>query len=220
MQYIERKDLQNKNEAVWIQINRTRCKPLVVGCLYRPPNTSIDGFLEQFNDSLSKIDSSYSEIILGDFNIDFLNSKEKNANSERRKLKGITDLYDLKQLINSPTRITVNSKTLIDLIFTNIKHKVVDSGTKDFGLSDHSMVYCVVKSGLIKVPPRVIEFRSFRSYNKQSFIKDLKNVPWHVAFNDTSDLDSCVLTWNKLFLDVAEEHPPTKTRKMRGRPIP
>ena len=122
------------------------------------------------------------------------NTKEKNANFERRKLKGITDLYDLKQLINSPTRIAVNSKTLIDLIFTNIKHKVVDSGTKYFSLSDDSMVFCVVKSGLIKLPPRVIEFRSFKSYHKQSFINDLKNVPWLVAFNDTGDLERCVST--------------------------
>ena len=68
--------------------------------------------------------------------------KEENSREKRIKF-----LYDLKLLINSP-RITVNSKTLIDLIFTNIKHKIVDSGTIDFSLSDHSMVFCVVKSGL------------------------------------------------------------------------
>ena len=125
-----------------------------------------------------------------------------------------------KQLISTSTRITKNSENLIDSIFTNIKHKIVDCGVQGFGLSDHSLVYCVVKSGLIKVLSRTVEYRSSKSYNKQSFVKDLNNVPWYVAFNNTNDLDNCVSIWNKLFLEVAEEHAPTKTRRIRGAPTP
>ena len=186
----ERNDLHNSNEAIWIQVNRTRCKPLIIGCVYRPPNQQVDKFLEDFNNSLAGIESHFDKIILGDFNIDYSSKKGSNANqSDRRKLKGIADLHDMKQIIDLPTRIAENSESQIDLIFTDNVHKIIDFGVKDFGISDHSMVYCVFKSGLMKVPPKTLEYRSFKSYNKSAFRQDLKNVPWQVALNNPEDLE-------------------------------
>ena len=72
----------------------------------------------------------------------------------------------------------------------------------------------------MKVPPKTLEYRSFKSYNKSSFRQDLTNVPWHVALNNPEDLEGCVQTWNKLFLQVAKDHAPTKTRRVRGTPTP
>ena len=46
------------------------------------------------------------------------------------------------------------------------------------------------------------------------------NVPWYFVFNNPDDLEGCVQTWNKLFLQVAEDHAPTKTRRVRGTPTP
>ena len=63
----------------------------------------------------------------------------------------------LKQLIMEPTRVTEYSETLIYLVFTNSHHKVVESGVFDLGLSDHSLVYCVLKSGRPRVAPKTIE---------------------------------------------------------------
>ena len=90
------------------------------------------------------------------------------------------------------------------------------AGSSHLTISDHSMVYCVFKSGLMKVPPKTRKYRSFKSYNKSSFRQDLTNVPWHVVLNNPEDLEGCVQTWNKL----AEDHAPTKTRRVRGNPTP
>ena len=38
--------------------------------------------------------------------------------------------------------------------------------------------------------------------------------------NNPEDLEGCVQTWSKLFLQVAEDHAPTKTRRVRGIPTP
>ena len=105
------------------------------------------------------------------------------------------------------------------LVFINTHRKVTETGVFDLGLSDHSLVYCVFKSGRPRVAPKTIEYRSYKNYNKQSFIEDLENVPWHV-FNNTENVDDCVNTWNKLFLDVVEAHAPTKTRRVRGSSVP
>jgi len=49
---------------------------------------------------------------MGDFNI---NWSDKGG---RKKLKNITDYFNLTQLIEQPTRITNRSETEIDLLFT------------------------------------------------------------------------------------------------------
>ena len=89
----------NANESVWIKINRTRCKPLIIGNVYRPPNQPVDNFLDNLNESLSRIDSDCD----GKIQIFRLNEK----------LQGITGVLDLKQVITEPTRVTEHSESLI-----------------------------------------------------------------------------------------------------------
>lgn len=92
-------------------------------------------------------------------------------------MKSFAVVNDIKQLLNEPTRITAYSKTLIDLIFTNREHKIVQSGIIHTTLSDHSLFFCVMKGGVPKLPPRKFEYRSFKNYNKTEFINDLNEVP-------------------------------------------
>lgn len=105
-------------------------------------------FLENMDESLLGINTDFNKVVLGDFNVDFTSGEGKNANlSLKRKLQGISRLYDLKQMIQSATRITENSKSLIDLVFTNVKEKIIEVRLFDPGLSDHSLVYCILKCG-------------------------------------------------------------------------
>ena len=187
-------DLNNANKAVWIQVNRKNCKSLVVGCIYRPPDQATDNFIDNFNESLSEIDSDFDKVVLGDLNIDFLVGR-RNANSSRKQMpKGITELHDLKQVIASPTRFTEHPDSLIDLCFTNAQQKITESDIVDPGLSDHSLVYYVMKSGRYRAPPKTIQFRSFKNCNRDSFVSDLRQVPWHVALNNHEDIDDCIDT--------------------------
>ncbi|CAH3162004.1 unnamed protein product [Pocillopora meandrina] len=102
----------------------------------------------------------------------------KNANFPlKRKLRGITEAFDLKQLIMEPTRSTEYSETLIDLVFTNSHHKVVESGVFDLGLSDHSLVYCVLKSGRPRVAPKLSNIVHTRTTTKTLSLKILRIFP-------------------------------------------
>ena len=123
---------------------------------------------------------------------------------------------DMSQIITEPTRITSTTRSLIDLVFVNNpEHRIVDSGVVSLSLSDHCLVYCVVKSGVKKAPPRTIEYRSYKSFNANTFIQDLNNVPWHVVESE-SDIDSAVLMWNNLFCDIADAHASVKRRRVKG----
>ena len=86
-------------------------------------------------------------------------------------------------------------------------------------LSDHSLIYCIVKAGVPKGKPRTIEYRCYKSYDKEAFVNDLKNVPWSLIENE-SHVDDAINTWNILFSDVANSHAPLKTRRVKGTPIP
>ena len=108
-------------------------------------------------------------ILLGDFNINFLCSEMNNDKAKKRKLLQVTNIYHLDQLISTPTRITERSSTLIDLLFTNTSHRVSDRGVIPSPLSDHCLIFCVIKSGVPKAPGRTIEYRSSSIIQSRNF---------------------------------------------------
>jgi hypothetical protein len=75
------------------------------------------------------------------------------------------------------------------------------------------------KAGVTKAPPRTIEYRSYKHYNKQSFLLDLKNVNWS-TFVDENDVDTTVNSWCQCFTNVAGMHAPMKKMKVKGNSIP
>ena len=72
-------------------------------------------------------------------NCNMLPASFYNANTQ--DVLNITDIYNLKQLITEPTRITPLSSTLIDVIFTNLPDNTTCSGVSHIGISDHSLIY-------------------------------------------------------------------------------
>ena len=50
-------------------------------------------------------------------------------------------MFKLGQMINQPTRVTSDTKTLIDHMTTNRQDAISHSGVIACGISDHGMVY-------------------------------------------------------------------------------
>lgn len=46
----------NGVESVWIQVNRSKCKPFMVGSFYRAPDEHMEQFVEGLNQSLGLLD--------------------------------------------------------------------------------------------------------------------------------------------------------------------
>ena len=140
-------DLLTENiESSWVEVNRLKSKKLVVGCVYRPPNACSDTFIDLLNDSLSKLPAGTQIVLLGDFNIGFLAQKNGASFKLKRQQRQFAIPNGLEQLINSPTRICEQTRTAIDLVFVNNTHRVVESGVIHSAISDHSFVYCTMKS--------------------------------------------------------------------------
>ena len=86
---------------------------------------------------------------------------EISAKYDAIKLLNFLRTLDFSQLIKEPTRVTDKSRTLIDVILVNNEHRIVDSGVVPVSLSDHFLIFCVLKTGvrlnvlyLQRKPPR------------------------------------------------------------------
>ena len=94
-----------------------KTKGFLIGIIYRPLDTSKhlpEDFNENFDSMLTTVFSENKECILtGDINCNYL---EK---SDQKVLKSILVSYGLKQLLGAPTRITKETKILIDVIWAS-----------------------------------------------------------------------------------------------------
>ena len=71
-----------------------------------------------------------------------------------------------------------------------------------------------MKSGVLKAPPRTIEYRSYRNYDKESFITELKETDWGIV-DAKGDVDSAVDMFNTLYTDIADRHAPIKKARIK-----
>ena len=210
-------DLMNNDlENCMIEVLRDKSKKLFICCIYRAPNNSLENYLSMLSNIILKLPNNSELILLGDFNIDL---SKKTRSPSKQLLHNFSRQFHLDQLITKPTRITETSETMIDLIFVNNSQRIVRSDVIPCSLSDHSLVFCVFKAGVTKAPPRTIEYRSYKHYNKQSFLLDLKNVNWS-TFLDENDVDATVDSWCQCFTDIADMHAPMKKMKVKGISIP
>ena len=125
---------------------------------------------------------------------------------------------NLKQLINSPTRITDSSSTLIDLIFSNSDH-ITHQESLHFGLSDHNIIFCVRKSLKIKYQSKTIKCRSFKNFNSVNYINDLQNLDWSTFYN-SSDINEACLIFNQNICKIADSHAPFISIRVKGKSEP
>ena len=158
-------------------------KPIVVGTIYRPPNQT--NFMEIFNENLSKVDTNNVETyILGDLNINlwqnghyiFQKHNFLSCLSVPNDVKYCFDfcpMFGLKHLIESPTRITCSSSSIIDHILASFLDRVTQQETLNVGLSDHQLIYCTRKIIRIKRGGhKQIKFRSFKNYTIDGYEKN------------------------------------------------
>ena len=132
------------SEFICIEIEPIKARPFLIFAWYRPPSARIESF-KKLEGNLEYFDRENKEmIILGDTNCDFSSKVADEYSSSLNNTAHLAEIYDLfflTQMIGEPTRVTLNSSTLIDHIATNKPENVVVSGVFSITLSDHYLVY-------------------------------------------------------------------------------
>ena len=136
-----------------------------------------------------------------------------------RTLIDLAEVYRLSNMIKEPTRVTNTSTTLIDVIFTSKTRSFLSSGVYDIGISDHCLVYAVMRSHCPKLCMKTENKRSFKHFDQDIFSRDVSQIPFHVAYV-FEDVDDVAWAWEKMFTDLLDEHAPVKKKLIKREHVP
>ena len=184
---------EKQPEIIFVEIIVNNTK-ILVGVIYKSPSIRY-GVFNDILEYLAFFTTKYENaIFLGDFNIDQLKSTSPAC---KYLTDNIIKPLSLTQLIKTPTRITKDSCTLIDLILVNSPCNVKFSGNTCISANlDHSMVYCAYAVRKPKFKPQIIIRRDFRKFAEDKFKNDIRNGPWnniHAAIITDIDLATNLL---------------------------
>ena len=162
---------------------------LALSVMYRPPSPN-NAYLKSM---LDQIDNVFNEIILlmGDLNYDYNLDESLSPN----RLHQNEILYGMRQLINSPTRVTLTTSTLIDVMFSTEHESHIVTGVYKISLSDHYMTYTIHSKLARKTClHKEIMFRNYKRFNVDSFRNALS--PNDGIYNTSWSADQLVDKWN------------------------
>ena len=183
-------------EPIGVSLKHTHIKPFNIIGIYRPPNGNQHVFIKHLNENLTNLICVRREsFLIGDVNINYALAESRN----KLKLSTLESKSNLSQLIQTPTRVTVSTQTIIDWIYTdsiNIAH----SGTLNINMSDHLPVFLVRKKNRNKIVKHKTRGRSYLRYNEETFSQLLVQQDWAI-YDNTTDVD---LMWSELEENISD----------------
>lgn len=170
-----------KSEAsdynIWmlaIEIIESDIKGVYIG-IYRSPNGNYSGSLLIFDKFLeSTLKLKAINICMGDINIDF-----KHKSNKMDEANQIFEKHGLKHCMNDCTRITNTTQSQIDVVLTNIAEKVACELNSTEIISDHETIIIQIKVETKKTTQKMKEIISWKSYNKDQLIENLRKCEWN-----------------------------------------
>lgn len=219
----ERDDLVFSNDStdtLFIEIEMKHEKNIILGVVYRAPNSNACDFNSMLETCLKAI-AMENKIcyIVGDFNFDILKHSISSCTNNFISLMYSHGLYPL---VTKPTRVTSRSYTCIDNIFTNIVDKPTTPGILFSDVSDHLPIFQFTAFDKKHFPQYSIECYDGKllddNVNIKELIRDLCSVNWSSVEN-CSDVNSSYDTFIETFSKICEKHttksfPPKKSKKV------
>ena len=212
LNYKRRKDLELSNlENIWIQLEFKNTKSVLVCFVYRPPGMP-QSWIDSFETEIDYANDNGLEImIFGDLNIDYTDG------CTNTKWEHVVTQSSLTQIIDTPTRVTSTSSSIIDHVYVNHPENIIEINVPKIALSDHYPI-CVTRKINKKDCPngthKTIEYRCFKKFNEESFLEELKelNLDQIEYINDT---EAAIEMWYTLFLSLINKHAPLKTKRVK-----
>src|SRR6218665_1307572 len=182
-------------ESLIVKISLPKSTDALIGVVYWPPGLCPRDFNKEWDQLNNLTKQSKQRYLVGDFNIDLLKSENHVPTDEF-----VSSLYShlLLPLIYRPTRITSDSLTLIDNIFTSNWSKVLDSAIVISDISDHLPILTWVN---IDLPRLEGSHKISREINgKKAYFRELLT-----EINWCSTYDACNIGYTNeaynLFID-------------------
>ena len=142
-----------------------------------------------------------------------------NPSGPSQDLSEFCNQFCLSNVIQNPTRVTLTSKSLIDVILVSHADRFSTSGNLHLGISDHDLVYIVRRQKLQKPKAKTIEFRSTKNLDVPAFLSDLSVTPWDSSYV-FDHIDDVWPHWFNLYNQVLDKHAPILHTRVRNNQLP
>ena len=177
----------NEGEFELILIETTD-NSVIIGEMYRVPNTSVQLSLERYEQIMSKLTGTKPVIIGTDQNFDFL---KIGTHVHIEELLNTYPSSYLLPTINKPTRITHTSATIIDNLFVKYNHNLdKHSGIIISDMSDHLPIFCFLSYKKQKRKAGnalAFESRPITADGISAMINTLQHIDWNCLEHPNTD---------------------------------
>ena len=204
-------------EVLWLQVCPFKSKRnILIAAIYRPPNVKCE-VDEKLAENIERVHMLNREtILMGDFNIDFLNCSYK----KQRLVKALKD-SKFTQLVTTVTRPASNS--CLDHIWSNTPNRIVNIVCPEICISDHLPIFGVrlykqCSSNNIN-GHKYIVYRNLKKLNEDEFLKTLHMIPWDSAFV-FEEVDDVIDAWYHLLNDAINTHVPLIKKRIKNETQP
>ena len=159
---------------------------------------------------LTEMSETVFTCILDDFNCDMLDLD--NSPKEGRDFVDIIDIFAFENLICEVTRITNNWQTLLDLVSTNRKSRLLRAGVSNLHISDHALIYAIIHASSRKCRSQKICLCRMKTFDLDIFCADLNCALFVMVMNSCEDVDSKLFAFQSMHTSIIlDEHVPMKT---------
>ena len=189
-------------ESVTIEFTNI-LKNLRLTCIYRHPQTSLESFELLLNKFM---DTNTQQILLGDINIDLLNTESTITQTYSNYLLS----YGYEQKINLATRVTSFSSTLIDHIYMNFKNIRTSTQILRTDITDHYPIIFRICTNekLIKTKHY---FRDYRQLDITQLNRDITDI----NLIQSNDINLQFNNFNDKLKSIVNKHAPIRIRSSK-----
>ena len=204
-------------ETIFVEIFQKNSAGIIIGCIYRPPNSDVSLFNCEILSILNILNMNRKKIsfIMGDFNLDLLHYDLHAPASDF--VNNLISHFFLPT-IHKPTRITETSATLLDNILTNNYRYNMDTAILYSDISDHLPVVMRVNLSLSRNElDKICVKRVYSDVQVSSFKCALSFVDWNDVCINSANCVNPTEPYNlffNTFLKIFDDHFPQKNLKL------
>ena len=154
---------------------------VIVLAIYRPPDISPKLFIEKLSLLLQQLHQENKQVFLmGDFNINISEALVTTDKTVNEFYNTFLSFY-FYPLINQPTRVYGESKSIIDNIFTNSPN-IIRSGILKTDFSDHYSLFCITDLNGRVIKTKEVTKRELSAPNFKKCSEILKTTDWDPVY--------------------------------------
>ena len=204
---------KDNDEILWAS-TRINNKTYLIGATYRPDYSDLlEGQTSPLENHLQcAFQQSSNIMMIGDFNVDYLD------HLQRQKLNDILEPYNMRQLIQAPTRVTNKSSTLIDHIWVSENCYIGEAKTTN-GISDHHGTYVELKAPLESTDKK-LKLRNYKNYDKSKLERSYREAFQSSKFLtliEQENIEEAMKLWINTVASLCDQHAPEKEMNIRSK---